>query len=65
MSVELPTIYLKKDDGNRVQSDTRAHTVIHRVKFGFGNVGVFETTLTRVGRSDYTELFEVTQQMNI
>ena len=60
MSVELPTIYLKQDDGNRVQSDTRAHTVIHRVKFGFGNVGVFETTLTRIGRSDYTELFEIT-----
>ena len=60
MSVTLPTIYYKVTENKRVTADTRAHTVIHRVKIGFGPVGVYETTLQRIGRPDYTELFEVT-----
>ena len=60
MSVTLPTIYYKVTEGKRVTADTRAHTVIHRVKLGFGPVGLFETKLERIGRPDYDEVFEVT-----
>ena len=60
MSVVLPTIYFKQQQGETWKSDTRSNTILHRVKIGFGPVGVYETTLTRKGRADYTELFEVT-----
>lgn len=59
MEVDLPTIYFQTQSGQNWRSDTRANTVIHRVKFGFGPIGLYETTLTRTGRTDYTEVFEV------
>ena len=60
MSVVIPTIYYQKLQGETWSSDTRSNTILHRVKLGFGPVGVYETTLTRKGKPDYTELFEVT-----
>ena len=60
MQVNLPTIYYLTQSGQNWRADTRANTVVHRVKFGFGPVGIYETTLSRVGRVDYTEVFEVT-----
>ena len=59
MEVKLPTIYYLTQSGQNWRADTRANTVIHRVKFGFGPIGLYETTLTRIGRTDYTEEFEV------
>ena len=59
MEVKLPTIYYLTQSGQNWRADTRAHTVIHRVKFGFGPTGIYETTLTRTGRTDYTEVFEI------
>ena len=59
MEVKLPTIYYLTQSGQNWRADTRANTVIHRVKFGFGSLGLYETTLTRTGRTDYTEIFEV------
>ena len=59
MEVKFPTIYLKTLEGQSWRADTRANTVIHRVKFGFGPIGVYETTLSRTGRVDYTETFEL------
>ena len=64
MSVTLPTIYYVQQKGERFEADTRANTILHRVKLAFGPVGVYETTLTRVGRADYTELHEVTPANN-
>ena len=60
MSITIPTIYYVTREGERYRADTRANTILHRVKLGFGPVGIYETTLQRIGRSDYTELFEVT-----
>ena len=60
MEVELPTIYYLTQSGQNWRADTRAHTILHRVKFAFGPVGLFETTLKRTGRVDYTETFELT-----
>ena len=60
MQVDLPTIYVKAQSGESWTSDSRANTVIHRVNFAFGPIGVYETTLDRVGRDSYTETFEIT-----
>ena len=60
MSVTLPTIYYTTKEGEKYTADTRSNTILHRVKLGFGPVGVYETTLSRLGRADYTELYEVT-----
>ena len=64
MQVDLPTMYYIKKSGDTWRSDIRANTIIHRVKLGFGPVGVYESTLNRIGKSDYTELFEVTPANN-
>ena len=59
MEVKLPTIYYVIKEGQNYRSDTRSNTIIHRVKLGFGPLGLYETTLSRIGRTDYTEVFEV------
>ena len=60
MSITMPTIYYVTQTNQNFRADTRANTILHRVKLGFGPIGMYETTLSRIGRSDYTELFEVT-----
>ena len=60
MKVDLPTIYYMKASGGSWTADTRANTLIHRVKLGFGPVGIFETTVTRIGKPNYDDVFEVT-----
>ena len=60
MSVTLPTLYYVTQQQQNFRADTRSDTILHRVKLGFGPIGIYETVLTRVGRPDYTELFEVT-----
>ena len=59
MQIDLPTIYVTRLEGEAYKADSRANTVLHRVKFAFGPVGIYETTLNRTGRDPYTELFEV------
>ena len=34
--------------------------IVHRLKLNFGKVGLYETTLTRVGKDPYTEVYEST-----
>ena len=60
MQVELPTIYYIVKEGENFRADTRASLVLHRAKFGFGPIGLYETTLSRTGRVDYTEVHELT-----
>ena len=62
MKVDLPTFYPLTSTGSGQQqvsrSDTRSDVRIHRAKINFGNTGVYETTLKRKGREDYTEMYE-------
>ena len=62
MSVELPIFYPLKTaniGGQTVsRADTRADIRLHRAKINFGNAGVYNTTLKRKGREDYTQLYE-------
>ena len=59
MNVEIPTIYVTRQEGEAYKSDSRSNTILHRASFAFGPVGLYETTLSRLGRNDYTEVFEV------
>ena len=56
--VEFPRIYPKKQIGEQSRADVNSSLVIHRLKLHFGKIGLYETTLTRVGKSDYTEVYE-------
>ena len=56
--VKFPTIYSVKTEGNRTVADVNASLIIHRINLSFGKVGLYETTLSRVDRADYTEVYE-------
>mgnify|MGYP003304584776 CR=1 FL=1 len=56
--VQLPTIYVQKQEGDKVRSDTQGSLVVHRIKLNLGNAGLYETLIERTGKPDYTELWE-------
>ena len=56
--VKFPTIYSVKTEGNKSIADVNASLIIHRINLSFGKIGLYETTLTRVDRDDYTEVYE-------
>ena len=58
--VEFPRIYPTKTEGERSIADVSSSLVLHRVKLHFGKIGLYETTLERVGKDDYTEVYEST-----
>jgi hypothetical protein len=59
--VAFPTFYLARQQGQSNRSDVNSSLVVHRIKMHFGKIGLYETTLTRVGKSDYTEVYESTE----
>ena len=42
------------------RADVNSSLVVHRLKLHFGKVGLYETTIKRVGKNDYTEIYEST-----
>ena len=58
--VKFPTIYPKKIQGEKSFADVNSSLILHRIKLHFGKVGMYETTLERVGKDDYTEVYEST-----
>ena len=59
--VKFPRFYPQKQTEQQVVSDTNSSLVVHRIKFHFGKVGLYETKLERVGKPDYTEVYESTE----
>jgi hypothetical protein len=59
--IKIPTLYPTKIEGQRSTADVNSSLVLHRVKFHFGKIGLYETTLERVGKTDYTEVYESTE----
>ena len=59
--VKIPTLYPTKIEGAKSTADVNSSLVLHRVKFHFGKIGLYETTLERVGKTDYTEVYESTE----
>ena len=60
-SVKFPTLFVTRTQGQGVQADVNSSLVVHRIKLHFGKVGLYETTLERVGKTDYTEVYESTE----
>ncbi len=58
MKVKLPTVYYQRQVGEHYRSEVQGSLVVHRLKFSFGPLGVYETILERVGKPNYTELYE-------
>ena len=58
MEVEFPTLYVTQQEGERFKSDIQSSLVLHRIKMSLGPTGVYDTTLKRIGKPDYTETFE-------
>ena len=56
--VKFPRIYPKKMQGEKSFADVNSSLILHRLKLHFGKIGLYETTLTRVGKTDYTEVYE-------
>ena len=59
--VKFPRFYPQKQAEQQVVSDTNSSLVVHRIKFHFGKIGLYETKLERVGKPDYTEVYESTE----
>ena len=55
MEVEFPKIYLTSKQGDSVRSDTRSSLILHRNKINLGASGLYQTTLKRRGKPNYTE----------
>ena len=58
--VEFPRLYPTKVQGERSFKDVNSSLIVHRIKLHFGKIGLYETTLTRIGKDDYTEVHEST-----
>lgn len=59
MDVKLPTIYQQTSTGDGTVSDTRSSLILHRLKINFGDSGIYQTTIKRLGQEDYTEEYSV------
>ena len=59
--VKFPKFYPTKQSGQGTVSDVNSSLVLHRIKFHFGKIGLYETTLERIGKNDYTEVYESTE----
>ena len=60
-SIKFPTLFVTKTQGQGVSADVNSSLVIHRIKLHFGKIGLYETTLERTGKTDYTEIYESTE----
>ena len=59
--VEIPTIFVISQSGEKSRSDTRASLIIHRLHFAFGAVGNIDTVIKRRGRVDATKNFSAAE----
>ena len=57
--VDMPRIYLGKAiSPTSYRSDVNGRLTIHRLHMNFGKVGTYNTTLTRLGKSSFTDNYE-------
>ena len=60
MQVESPKIFFTYRSGSATRKDTRADLVIHRVKFNFGQVGLYNMEVNRSGKPLFNQIVEST-----
>ena len=58
--VHIPRLYPVKVSEKNSTADVHASLVLHRIKLHFGKIGLYSTTLKRVGKPDYNEVYEST-----
>ena len=56
--VDFPTIYPTQIQGEKSNTDVSGMLVLHRLRVHLGKVGLYETTLVRLGKPNYTEVYE-------
>ena len=56
--VDFPRIYPTQIQGQVSRKDVNSSLIVHRSHINFGKIGTYQTTLTRVGKDDYTEIHE-------
>ena len=56
--VKLPTLYPIRSSGNQAVADVNSSLVLHRLKFHFGKVGSYTTSLKRVGKPQFDQVHE-------
>ena len=56
--VKLPTLYPTRSSGGQVIADVNSSLVLHRLKFHFGKVGSYTTSLKRVGKPQFDQVHE-------
>ena len=59
--VQIPRLYPVKVTHKTSAADVHASLVLHRIKLHFGKIGLYETTLKRIGKTDYNEVYESTE----
>jgi len=58
MQIKFPTIYYTQVENESVKADTNGSLIIHRIKLNFGPYGSYSTTIDRLGKDPYTEIWE-------
>ena len=60
MQVDLPRFFVQTKTGNVTVNEQRGSLTIHRINLIFSRVGVYETTLTRLGKPKFSQEFSST-----
>ena len=58
--VDFPRFYVSQNKGQYTVGDTNSSLVVHRIKVSFGRIGLYTSTLTRVGKTAFTDEYEST-----
>jgi len=58
--VDFPRFYVSKKEGDYTVGDVNSSLILHRIKVSFGRIGLYQSTLTRVGKSAFTDEYEST-----
>ena len=58
--VDFPRFYVSKKEGDYTVGDVNSSLILHRIKVSFGRIGLYQSTITRVGKSAFTDEYEST-----
>ena len=58
MEVKLPKLYPTRTVGKTTIGDVNGSLTLHRAKVALGKVGSYESLLTRVGKTSFTDIYE-------
>ena len=58
--VDFPRFYVSKKEGDYTVGDVNSSLILHRIKVSFGRIGLYQSTLTRMGKAAFTDEYEST-----